>query len=65
MENVEFDSLIRSVLAERVQFGTNEKKEPLSVEHVTEIRRRFDGILAEALADAHERQAKRERGEVA
>ncbi len=53
MDNVEFDARVRDVLA-NVQFATNDD-EHLSVEHVTEIRRRFDGILGEALADAHER----------
>ena len=56
MDNVVFDSRVRDVLA-NVQVATDDD-EHLSVEHVTEIRRRFDLILSEALADAHERAAK-------
>jgi len=54
MDNVDFDQRVRDVLL-NVAMATNDD-EHLSVEHVTEIRRRFDGILGEALADAHERE---------
>jgi hypothetical protein len=56
MDNVEFDSRVRDVLT-NVHFATNDE-EHLSVEHVVEIRRRFDAILSEALADAHELQVR-------